>query len=150
MTANSGVAPQHVLDSKAPGGQKGTDNRCVYAYPGTEDIYESLRNSRNSGTVCFHGRSTGHSERAAPEATAPDAVQPQLTIEKVGLMSSEGSEQMLGLLKELSVYKVMDDDYADGAKSEAETEAYKERQRRRQEIRQEMQELATESKGDPS
>ena len=65
-------------------------------------------------------------------------------------MSSEGSEQMLGLLKELSVYKAMDEDYADGAKNEAETGAYKGRERRRQEIRQEMQELATESKSDPS
>jgi hypothetical protein len=30
-------------------------------------------------------------------------------------MSSEGSEQMLTLLKELSVYKALDGDYKDGA-----------------------------------
>jgi hypothetical protein len=65
-------------------------------------------------------------------------------------MSSETSEQMLGLLKELSVYKTLDENYAGSAKSEAETEAYKARERRRQEIRQAMQELATESKSDPS
>jgi hypothetical protein len=64
-------------------------------------------------------------------------------------MSNEGSEQMLGLLKELCVYKTMDEDYAGGARSEAETEAYKRRDRRRQEIREEMQALATESKSDP-
>jgi len=65
-------------------------------------------------------------------------------------MRSENSEQMLGLLKELSVYKAMDEEYTGGAKSEPETEAYKVRERRRQEIRQEMQELATESKRAPS
>jgi hypothetical protein len=65
-------------------------------------------------------------------------------------MSSEGSEQMLGLLKELSVYKAMDEEYAGIAKSEIETEAHKRRERRRQEIRQEMQALAAESKSDTS
>jgi hypothetical protein len=63
-------------------------------------------------------------------------------------MSNEGSEQMLGLLKELSVYKAMDKDYAGGAGSKADAEAYKRRDRRRQEIREEMQALATESKSD--
>jgi hypothetical protein len=61
-------------------------------------------------------------------------------------MSSEGSEQMLTLLKELSVYKALDGDYKDSTKSRDETEAYEERERRRQEIKQEMQELAAESK----
>jgi hypothetical protein len=65
-------------------------------------------------------------------------------------MSSEGSEQMLTLLKELSVYKALDGDYEDGPKSRAETEAYEERERRRQDIKQEMQELATESKNGPA
>lgn len=39
-------------------------------------------------------------------------------------MSSEGSEQMLHLLKELSVYKAMDEDYRAGAKAQVEAEAY--------------------------
>ena len=64
-------------------------------------------------------------------------------------MSSEGSEQMLGLLKELSVYKAMDEDYRAGSRGPVETQAYGERERRRQEINQEMQELAAESKSDP-
>jgi hypothetical protein len=64
-------------------------------------------------------------------------------------MSSEGSEQMLHLLKELSVYKAMDEDYRAGTKAQVETEAYEERERRRQGIKQEMQKLAAESKSDP-
>ena len=44
-------------------------------------------------------------------------------------MSSEGSEQMLTLLKELSVYKALDGDYKAGHKGPAETEAYEERER---------------------
>ena len=54
-------------------------------------------------------------------------------------MSSEGSDQMLTLLKELSVYKAMDEDYRDGSGNRAETEAYLERERRRHEIAKEMQ-----------
>lgn len=65
-------------------------------------------------------------------------------------MSTEASEQMLGLLKELSVYKAMDEDCKAGTQTEAETEAYEERRRRRQEIRLKMQELATETKVDES
>ena len=65
-------------------------------------------------------------------------------------MSSEGSEQTLRLLKELAVFKAMDEDYRAGPKGQAETEACGERERRRQEIKQEMQELAAESKGGPS
>jgi len=65
-------------------------------------------------------------------------------------MSSEGSEQMLTLLQELSVYKALDGDYKDSPKSRAETEAYEERERRRQEIKQEMQKLAAESTNGPT
>ena len=65
-------------------------------------------------------------------------------------MSSEGCEKMLGLLKELSVYNAMDEDYGGGSKDPVKTEAYKERERRRQEIKQEMQKLAAENKGHPS
>jgi len=53
---------------------------------------------------------------------------------------------MLTLLKELSVYKAMDEDYKAGAKGRVEAEAYEERERRRQEIKQEMDDLAAESK----
>jgi hypothetical protein len=65
-------------------------------------------------------------------------------------MSSEGCEKMLGLLKELSVYNAMDEDYGGGAKGPVETEAFEERERRRQEIKQEIQKLAAENKGHPS
>jgi hypothetical protein len=57
---------------------------------------------------------------------------------------------MLSLLKELAVFKAMDQDYRAGPKGRVETEAYGERERRRQEIKEEMQELAAESKGGPS
>jgi hypothetical protein len=60
-------------------------------------------------------------------------------------MSSQGSEQMLDRLKELSVYKAMDEDYRTGPKDRLETEANGERGRRRQEIVQEMQTLAAAS-----
>ena len=65
-------------------------------------------------------------------------------------MSSEGSDQMLTLLKELSVYKAMDEDYRGGSGGEAETEAHLQRERRRHEIAQEMQNLAAEKKTSPS
>ncbi len=64
-------------------------------------------------------------------------------------MSSEGSEQVLTLLKELSVYKAMDEDYRGGSGGKAETEAYRQRDRRRHEIRQEIQKLAAEKKISP-
>ena len=57
---------------------------------------------------------------------------------------------MLSLLKELSVYKSMDEDYAAGAKGRVETEAFENRGRRRQAIAQEMQRLAADSKQDRS
>ena len=65
-------------------------------------------------------------------------------------MSSERSDAMLILLKELSVYKVMDEDYGAGLKGRVEAKAYKERERRRQEIKQEMRNLAADSKSDPA
>jgi hypothetical protein len=65
-------------------------------------------------------------------------------------MSNEASERMLGLLKELSVFKGLDEDYRAGPKGQVETRAYQERERRQQEIKQEMHKLATESKSHPS
>jgi hypothetical protein len=65
-------------------------------------------------------------------------------------MKSDRSEQMLGLLKELSVFKAMDEDYTAGSKGHVETDAHEERERRKQEIKQEMHNLAAESKSDPS
>ena len=63
---------------------------------------------------------------------------------------SERSDAMLIILKELSVYKVMDEDYGAGLKGRVEAKAYKERQRRRQEIKQEIRNLAADSKSDPA
>jgi len=63
-------------------------------------------------------------------------------------MSSDASNEMLSLLKELSVYKAFDEDYRAGAKDRTETEAYEARDRRRLEIKQEMHNLAIERKGD--
>jgi hypothetical protein len=65
-------------------------------------------------------------------------------------MRSEGSEAMLSLLKELSVYKAMDEDFKTGAQGRVEAAAYDERERRRQEIKQEMHDLAVEKKDDPA
>lgn len=65
-------------------------------------------------------------------------------------MSSESSEQMLILLKELSVYKAMDEEYQAGPMGRAEIKAYEERERRKQEIKQEMHELASGSKNGPA
>jgi len=64
-------------------------------------------------------------------------------------MSSERSDQMLTLLKELSVHKAMDQEYRGGSGNQAETEAYLERKRRRPEITREMLSLAAESKAAP-
>ena len=61
-------------------------------------------------------------------------------------MSGERSDAMLILLKELSVYKVMDEGYGAGLKSRVEAKAYNERERRRQEMRN----LAVDSKSDPA
>ena len=57
---------------------------------------------------------------------------------------------MLSLLKELSVFKALDEDYQAGPKGSVEIGAHEERERRRREIKQEMQTLAAESKSDPS
>jgi hypothetical protein len=65
-------------------------------------------------------------------------------------MSSEGPEAMLSLLKELSVYNAMDEDYKAGAKDPAAAEAHEKRERRRQEITQEMHDLAAENKNGPA
>ena len=65
-------------------------------------------------------------------------------------MSSDGSEQMMGLLKELSVYKALDEDYCAGPKGRVETEAHEERERRRREVKLEMQALAAENKINPA
>ena len=65
-------------------------------------------------------------------------------------MSSEASNEMLSLLKELAVYKTMDEDYEAGAKGRVEAEAYQERERRRLEIKSEMHELAADSKNGSS
>ena len=61
-------------------------------------------------------------------------------------MSSDESNGMLNLLKELSVYKTLDEEYITRAKGGVETEAYEERERRRLEIKQEMHTLVAESK----
>jgi hypothetical protein len=65
-------------------------------------------------------------------------------------MSSEGSAIMLSLLKELSVFKALDEEYQAGAKDPAESEAHREREQRRLAIKQEMRDLAAESKRGPS
>jgi len=63
-------------------------------------------------------------------------------------MSSDASNEMLSLLKELSVYKAMDEEYNAGARGRLESEAYEERERRRPKITQEMHDLAAEIKND--
>ncbi len=65
-------------------------------------------------------------------------------------MSSDGSSEMLNLLKELSVYKVMDEEYRAGARGRIESEAHDDRERRRLEIKQEMHDLAAKSKNGPA
>ncbi|MGB8768242.1 MAG: hypothetical protein WCC92_01400 [Candidatus Korobacteraceae bacterium] len=65
-------------------------------------------------------------------------------------MKGEESEQMLSLLKELSVFKALDEGYQAGPKSRVEIEAHEERERRRREIKLEMQTLSAESKSDSS
>ena len=55
---------------------------------------------------------------------------------------------MLGLLKELSVYKEMNEDYKAGPEDRIETEAYEERERRRHQISHEMQQLAAKCKSE--
>ena len=61
-------------------------------------------------------------------------------------MSGDASNEMLSLIKELSVYKAMDEEYRAGAKGRLESEAYDEREQRRLKITQEMHNLAAEIK----
>ena len=63
-------------------------------------------------------------------------------------MSSDASNEMLSLLKELSVYKAMDEEYNAGARGRLESEGYEERERRRPKTTQEMHDLAAEIKND--
>jgi hypothetical protein len=63
-------------------------------------------------------------------------------------MSSDESNAMLSLLKELSVYKTLDEEYIAGAKGGVEVAACEDRERRRLEIKQEMHALVAESKSD--
>jgi len=63
-------------------------------------------------------------------------------------MSGNESNQMLNLIKELSVYKTLDEEYLAGAQGSVQAAAYAERRRRRREISQEMQSLAAENNSD--
>lgn len=57
-------------------------------------------------------------------------------------MASVASDEMMTLLKELSIIKEMDEAFADGPKTKEERAAYAERQKRRKEITGEMKLLA--------
>lgn len=61
-------------------------------------------------------------------------------------MSSQESEEMLVLLKELSMLKTLDSEYEAGSKSDADQEAHRLRQRRHKEIGEEMKALAEQKK----
>jgi hypothetical protein len=61
-------------------------------------------------------------------------------------MSSNESNAMLSLLKELSVYRTLDEEYVAGDKGGAQATAFEERERRRLEIKLEMHALVAESK----
>lgn len=61
-------------------------------------------------------------------------------------MSSQESEQVLTLLKELSVMKELDTEYENGFKTEPEREAYRLRQQRHQEITIEIKALAVQKR----
>ncbi len=61
-------------------------------------------------------------------------------------MSSPESEEMLALLKELSILKTLDSEYENGSQSVEEREAHRLRQLRHQEIGQEMRALAEQKK----
>lgn len=63
-------------------------------------------------------------------------------------MSGQQSEEMLFLLKELSMLKTLDNEYESGPKSEEEQEAHRLRQQRHEEIGQEMKALAEQKKLD--
>ena len=57
-------------------------------------------------------------------------------------MGSRESEQMLALLKELSMLKMLDTEYQGGPKTDSEQDAHRIRQQRHQEITQAMKTLA--------
>jgi hypothetical protein len=63
-------------------------------------------------------------------------------------MSSHESEQVLTLLKELSLLKELDSGYEAGPKTEAERGAHRLRQQRHQEIAEEIKALADQKKND--
>ena len=57
-------------------------------------------------------------------------------------MSSSESEQVLILLKELSVLKQLDGEYESGSKTESDADAHRQRQQRHHEITEEIKALA--------
>ena len=59
-------------------------------------------------------------------------------------MGSRKSEQMLDLLKELSMLKVLDTEYEGGPQTYSEQDAYRLRQQRHEEITEAMKALAAE------
>ena len=63
-------------------------------------------------------------------------------------MSSNESEQVLALLKELSLLKELDTRYEAGLKTESEQDAHRLRQQRHQEIAEEIKALAAQKKND--
>jgi hypothetical protein len=56
------------------------------------------------------------------------------------------SQEMLALLKELSMLKALDTEYATGSKSDEEQQEHRLRQQRHQEIGQEIKKLAKQKK----
>jgi hypothetical protein len=64
-------------------------------------------------------------------------------------VSSLKSEEMLALLKELSILKTLDSEYDAGSNSETEQEANRLREQRHKEIGQEMKALAEQKKANP-
>lgn len=61
-------------------------------------------------------------------------------------MSSDVSEQVMSLLKEMAILKELDNDFAIGAKTPEAVKADEDRQRRREEIGVQMRKLAEEKK----
>ena len=61
-------------------------------------------------------------------------------------MSSQQSEEVLFLLKELSMLETLDTEYERGCKSDEEEEAHRLRQQRHEEIGQEIKALAEQKK----
>jgi hypothetical protein len=57
-------------------------------------------------------------------------------------MSSQESEQMLALLKELSLLKLLDAEYARSPKTDSERDAHRQRQQRHREIAEEIKAIA--------